>query len=779
MKFINVLIMSCTLFFNNVAGAQEALIVPKELDSWVEFVKQKTPNYDCSISTLSEHNPENSMLLLPQSGNKYCIFAGVINLETKLDKKLKDNSRELSFNFTVKNDSNSREFLSLPYSNGSWPKSVKKDGKEVEVFIENKNGKIVPIIELGSRSQSQISFELNVPSSDSTLNIPEEFGYINRTVLVDGVPQSTISQTGQSFLELRSSEAKFEPSTSEIENKSGQKKGQLLVEVYRFIEDAPVLKLKTVLRLQNSSSYSNVGISGLLLEKELPISVGQIPRDARSKFKMSNKAISLTVPPGISLWEWDSVLGNDSVSNLKTKPVGEDIVFASNETWFLKSNSTFRNLKVSGAPVDISSISKDVVDLIVSGRVGYQVYQGVIGKGLDVSVVKGKSVAEVQEQLKHESKLWVSFDGDSVTYVQNVFAKKKLPGQWFVEDWNLQQIKINDEAGLLFEDGGKSFFGYPNGSFSTKLVAKKDFSIFNGLDLPVALMSGEQITNGSWILNLPAGWRALAVMGSGSASEYNSGFWLNKFNLWDWFLLILIVWSGAGVLGIKFAPLLLFALLVGRLHYHAPFEIFLPIILLIAIIKRLPVGMFKNVSIGFFVILSLFLGLNLISYSVERIQKTIHVSMDEKRVGFRQENLIKDAEIRGINGFGGAQQDSAEMAMSAPPLAPAVRALPSKQSSGNVARKSIIVKENSNSAQTIAPQAGIGEPTWEWFSVVINQNGSAKSSDKIKVWLLPAGLQRVLTILGIVFFWIVFIGIIFQAKKVCIVQRQDGEVKNV
>lgn len=784
MKILNILISLCAIIFTHSSvGAQEAvgvqkLPVPKELETWVEFVKQKEPGYECPIvSTVQAGYSQESNLqgiVPPQKGvAKSCIFTGVVNLETKFDGKLKDNSKELSFNFIVKNESNSKEQFALPYSNNSWPKNVKKDGKDVEVFFENKNGTLIPVIEVGKKSQSQISFDLNVPLSDSLINIPEDLGYINRTVLVDGNKSSFINQNGQTFLELSSSEGQSQKPTAESD-KGGQKKGQLLIEVYRFLEDAPVLKLKTVLRVQNPSEYKSVDFSGILLEKEMPVGVGQIPNDSRTKFKLSNKTLSLVVPAGISLWEWESVLGNEGLFNLKTNPAGVETTF-SNETWFFKSNSTFRNLKVSGVPIDIGAIPNDVVNLIVAGRPGYQVYQAGAGKGLEISIVKGKSVASSQEQIKHESKLWVSFDGASVTYVQNVFAKKKLPGQWFVEDWNLEQVRVNDEAGLLFEESGKSFFGYPNGQFSTKMVAQKDFSIIKGLELPVGLMSAEQISGGSWILNLPAGWRALAVMGSGSASEYNSGFWLNKFNLWDWFLVILIVWSGASVLGIRFAPMLLFGLLIGRLHYNAPFEIFLPIILLIAIIKRLPMGVFKNISIVIFGALSLFLGLNLISYSVERIQKTIHVSMDERRVGVRQENLMKDARL--------AQGATAEMATSAP-QAPAVRALSSKQSMDSVQnmtsvnRKPMSVKDNLNSAQTMAPQAGIGEPTWTWFSVVINQNSSAKSSDKIKVWLLSANLQRILTVFGILFFWIVFLKIIVEAKSVCTTTFRVGN-KNV
>lgn len=564
------------------------------------------------------------------------------------------------------------------------------------------------------------------------------------------------------------------------------------VRISRMVQDAQIPLLTTKVKIENGGQRKLVSIEGVLPVGSLPVQMNG------PGSKLSGSTLSLEAPAGSSMVTIVSRLdpgleinwGKIASSSANVDP---------RQFVFVLSNERYRKVSAQGASVDPRAINPA---LVFEGLPAYQLSQD---SALALSP-KGIETLGDEASASVLTEAWLDFSGHEFFIVQNVRFIKSVQG-WFepVPGWRATQATSSGSPVIVAKaDGGSADTGRvatSKGMSELSIGLSTPAKLW--LSIPAIASDGISANQASANVHLPLGWRALGVFGAGQSDVG----WFAALSLWDWFLLIVAVWLAKSIMGWRAAGAVLAAMALGRLFLGAPFVIFLPLLVALALQKHLPIGRLKRgafVAVG---VLSLLMFADLAPYTMGRLQKTLHGTLEDgaqpgARGGYgygRFEHAESEATVAGVSARGMPAASPAAAMAPAPSLGGNAEELTNMQAqamdkmsmtdspgvaNGTAAGLSGISKERLR--QDSAPQrvsvsgaqAGQGFPSWRaGVTVPISFSGPATSASVAHLLLMPAWMSKMASLGSILAMWAALAMIAAKAVNIrkCCNEQDESE----
>jgi hypothetical protein len=397
-------------------------------------------------------------------------------------------------------------------------------------------------------------------------------------------------------------------------------------------------------------------------------------------------------------------------------PVVEYLSFA--------ADSNLRQVKLSGAPgIDTSQapIPEDWKDL--------PAWRLSPGDALHLTTEYRGDQSSASNSLAVNRNLWLDFDGAALTGVERVTGAMR-------RDWRLN-------AQTDTQLGSASVSGLPvlvTRHADTEGVEIRSPDI--ALEAVTRIASPTGFSATGWqsradtfdaTLHIPPGWRVLHASGV----EAVQGTWLSDWDLWDIFLLLVMVAATRKLLGVKAAALGGVALLAG---YHEPG---MPTALLATLLLLLPLAavargrMRRSIALAA-TLTSIAAALALVAFSISNFRLAIYPSLERTAVGVY--DYANAFDVREGTAVADRVQASAEAVIKRSAV------------TGKVLGADAPAAPAQNAyllGDTDRVQTGPGAPNWIWETVQLRSGSPVPEGARLSVIYSPPWLTRLWRVFGV------------------------------
>lgn len=653
------------------------------LESWESWILKDYPKYECPW-------------VLTNDNSKTCIWPG------KLVLGINDSGGTFTYYVEVYEK---KSFVPLPGSSDHWPDDLTINEKPVSLI--DRAG--IPYVVLNQGSH-RVTGRFNWKASPRRLRVPKSIAIVS------------LSINGKNHLVDRRNEQLI--FTNNIDERAKKNSDSLTIEVFRLVQDGVPVRVSTQLRLSVSGKAREVTFGQVMLEGTEVLDIrSQIPARIEADGTMRAQ-----VTPGEHTLE---VVARFTVlpSTIKIKKLTDE--WPESEYISFLSSPLIRQAKLSGAEsVDTSQIN------IPPGWSQFPTYRLDSEKMLNIDTEIRGDYAPAANELKLQRDLWLDFDGSGLTAFDRINGEMN-------KDWRLNVVSgialgramVDGEPILITRDEGRQGIEIRSPAIQleaiTRTESNTDFSA-SGWDAKVDQYNAK--------LHLPPGWRVLHASGV----DRVRGTWLSQWDLWNVFLLLIIVSVTRKLMGSKVA---LLSAATFFLALHEPGTPLMVIPVLLVIIALLPIvsgkikGWLRNLGMVFTAIL-VFL---VIGFAVERFRLAIYPSLERAQIGTYHQGEFSPRKLQSAPVP--TQLMEPEAAMKAEVM----------MEVDNLSRKRGVqedpVRKNKNLYQVTENdrvQTGPGLPTWTWNSVTFRSSGPISSDQSLSIYYskpLATSLWLVLSVL--------------------------------
>ncbi len=514
------------------ALAQEHPHVPDALLPWVDWVQRDHVEDPC----------------VKAGSRKYCYFAQSAQIDL----------REDGAAFEVEVLIRLGTVLELPGGGTLWPQDVRVNGRAVPVLKSNSG---VPYVQL-SPGQHRIKGVIPWSVEPSAIPLPKTFGLASVTKQGEAL-QARFSSSGELLLDAATAEERGVANRIDIQ-------------VYRQIVDGVPLRLETRLALKVSGQPRVERITGALLDGFEALDFSS---DLTGRIDQNGKLI-LQVKPG----EWAV-----SVTSIRTQK--NDAItlgtfeqpWPDNEIWVLQQDPRIRQLTLSGG----QTIDPNQTELPGDwrDRAAYRVESG--------STVQLDTASDLQiaapDQLRLVRRARLNFDGSGYeitdTITGTIRQSKRIDSNDALE---LGSARIDRAPQIITRNTAldKSGLQVQQGPLVIETESRVETSAAN------YLMNGwdHRFEDVETYIDLPPNYTLITAFGVDSTR----GAWLDKWELLDIFLVILVAAAVARLYGVWLGLFSLLGMMVVHLYFQAFAVYFLIVIGLATLYAIIPAGKVKS-----------------------------------------------------------------------------------------------------------------------------------------------------------------------------------------
>ena len=529
----------------------------------------------------------------------------------------------------------------------------------------------------------------------ASLPVPAQFGLLSLQMDGAAVMQPLI----------RNGELVLSQSQVDVSNRDAD---TLTLDVFRLIEDDYPLRMTTQVTLNVSGRPRLVSMGRALLEgfvlthfdTELPARI--------------NEAGSLEVQ--VTAGRHVITLGSRALgepTSLSMSRIGD--TWPEQEIWGFVPDRNLRLVEAGGAPgMDLSQVSWPFNSQ---------------AQGFLVSKDQPVTLTEMQrgnpnpppDTITVQRDLWVNFAGDGFI-VKDVLSAQIQQSKRLSAGYSLGRIEIDGQAELVNTvDGGEPGIELQQGNYnieSVSAVPRGDDQLANGWLVDAQSLGAT--------LHLPPGWRLLWAEGVDSAPDS----WLQRWSLWNIFVLVFAVVLAFRFLRAMFAVLALSGLLLLLPTHEGLAVSWLIAIGAVAVARRFPEG--RLVAIGrtvtwVWLVLTSLVTLDL---AVTSAQQTVYPQLEEHNE----------------YGFDTSPQTSVDMSVSDVPMPSGPSAeMDQRQNAieeivvtGGLSRQSYRNKYQ----EGVQIQTGPGLPQWHWNTSALYWSGPVAASQTMSLMLASPGWVR-------------------------------------
>lgn len=612
------------------------------------------------------------------------------------------------FAFTV--DASDHEWAPLPGDARTWPQQVTVDGQPATVV--SRGG--IPCIEFRRNQSRTIEGRFRWTNIPQSIRIPPEIGVLN--LQLNGQRTELPVWDAQNRLWLQRTSA--EPADKDF----------LSINVYRLISDGSPQWLTTRVELSVAGKSREETLGNVLpegwrlssVEAPLPCAI-----DDQGRLKVQ-------VRPG----KW-----NLEISAFRTIPA-ETVAFADNATPLtatelvgLKPDPSFRLVEITGIPaVDVAQTT------FPDPWRSHPVHQWRTDEPFQLDEkMRGMGVRKPQG-ISIRRSFWLDEDGKNLTYQDHL----KGSGQ---QTWRLDVADGHQLGAVKMGGVGQLITRNPSTGSEGIEIRNRNLELQAVGRLPrSARMAATGWQHDAETLearmNLPPGWRLLAIFGT----DWSRGDWLTSWSLFDVFILLIVTLAIWKTWGWKTALIGLLGLLIAYHERNAPRVTMVLLVTVFAAAKWIPQGTATRLVRSVKIIALLLFAINVIPFTIQQIQQALYPQLESYRSSWQPEvaqtfDFETDGAVsaapepmQGIrNRVGSAMQEVASL---------------KKQAYYKRSEKANLQYDTKARIQT-----GPAVPQWKWREVSFGWRGPVAANETLSLWLIPCNVERLITVarIGLMF----------------------------
>ena len=680
--------------------------VPAALEPWRAWVLKDAPDHACAF----------------RATDALCVWPGRLSLD--LD--------AAGGRFEQRVALDREAFLALPGAAGRWPLEVKVDGRLAPVVEQDG----VPSLRLAPGTHL-VQGRFTWPA------LPERLELARGTALVDlridgqGVAFPRRDEQGQLWLLAQGS--------------SEQQGEQLALTVSRKIADGVPMLVTTRIALRVAGRAREVTLGRVLLPGTRPLAVSsELPARLEEQGELR-----VQVRAGTYRIEVQA----------RSERALDAIAFASaggawpqSETWVWQADEALRQVELSGgAAVDPNRTELD------SDWHGMPAYVLRAGDKLALATTRRGEATPPPNQVKLERTLWLDLDGRGYTVRDNLSAQLHQGFRLDLLEGELGHVVVGGEDQLITRAAHGKGSGVELRAQNPTIVAEWRAPQLLG-SLPAVGWS-EDVQSLSATLNLGPGYSVFAADGVDTVDQT----WLSDWDLFALFFVLLCSIAISRLFGMRYLPLALVTLVLLQHEADAPGSVWVALLILIALLRVIPRGWFRNaIRIGFALTVTGML-LVAIPFAAEQIRIALHPQLGTgagdiglerlAMVSFAKQEMVPvsapapaapaptEAQEEAMDEMleseaGGALADTLAGSRGTPQAQNAARAKDRDES--KLGYGSALQQDPEATSQT-----GPGVPTWRWRSWQLSWSGPVDRSHRIELYLIPPWATRLLALLRV------------------------------
>lgn len=723
-KWIVPVLFVLAFSFSAAAAEFSRASIPDPLRSWVGWVLDADPAAACPH-------------LFNDSAARQCAWPGALEL------KVSGSGAGFTQDWQVYHES----WVMLPGDASLWPLEVSVDGKPGAILSRDGG----PAIKLSTGSH-RISGRFVWNALPESLALPANAGLLRLDVNGQNVNFPLRDDSNRLWLQRKA-------------DAEGSEQAQ--VRLYRKISDGVPLMVETRIRLEVSGKGRELVLGRALL-------AGLIARQLSSPLPaVLEPDGSLKVQARAGIWDIILQARHDGPLQALALPAAPGLV-AAEEVWVFEAAPLIRSVNISGpAALDTRQTSLPLEWRNLPG------FLMLPDSRFSIKEIRRGDSDPAPDKLSLQRRLWLHFDGSGMSMNDRI------------------QGEISRTARLSMGAGA---------ALGRVDIAGQDQVITRGADQLAGIevkrgalnLSADSSTSGSWRnlaalgwkhdfdhvameLSLPPGWRLLHAGGTDRAE----GAWLARWNLLDFFLVLVIALAAGQLWGRNWGLLALAALVLSYQEADAPRFAWIVLLAAVAVQRALPEGRVKF-WINWLQRASL-LALLLISlvFATEQLRTTLYPVLEQGGRGtFGVDGAVPAAAPIAGPAVAPASPVAEEVLAESPPVSPPPSPAPpvglrmdqaGLTQSGNKQQDSVLIKEVSppqalgslpygaaltkrvataaapRSYQSIDPdarvQTGPGLPDWQWQSYRLSWDGPVRQDQQLDLWLLSPWMNKIVVLL--------------------------------
>jgi len=683
----------CCLLILLMSNTLHAQVIPDDLEQWQGWVGFKQEFYDCPYF----YNQKISI-----KSAHICAWPQSLNLNVK------DNNAQFNIHWKIIQDS----WVSLPGDKHSWPVNVKINQKSQIIQRQNNRPRIY--LKKGSYDISGDFSWLKRPES---IAIPPEIAGINLSV-----DENTINFPQRKGYSLWLGE-----------NNSGKKveSNETEFEVNRLIIDGHPMSMYVVLNLYISGIARNEKIGKIANQQLQVTSIGgdvSTYIDKEGYLWAQLKPGQLKINVSFNILDWPEQIPFQAQGKF----------WPQQEIWAYQDDKNIRITQIKGVqpinPQQSFSQWDEVPNFLVNSGDIFEIHE------------QKRGTLNQTAQLNLYRTMWLSFDGGSYRSTDEIVGDKL--GSWRlngIEGYQLLNAKDHDKNMLITQsEDGSQGLELRTPEIDLRVNAEFDPSLLTNISPWQA--SFDKIKSN---LYLPYGYLPLAA----SNVDSSRGIWIEKWKLWDIFIVMLLTVFCFKVLGLKTSIAAFITLILGYHESHMPLLAWANIIIGVALLSIKPNGKIQSLIRSYVIISTLALFMVLAPFLITQVRLSIHPQLENRldssasyfspaKKPARDRNRLKEIGRQNIQSYNSANAIVKKKSF-------AQTSDDSEELEAITVTGSRIMNQDLiNRYQTGAIlQAGKGTPQWRTNPILLSWDGPISDNQQFKLLLLPPFVRAMWRIL--------------------------------
>ena len=543
---------------NNQIEKTVNIPVPQTINN----IEAKKLNAETVLKQSNEVNNQNNIINLPQTNEKNipealkvwipwvkkgnenqncpeensCVFFPKLNIYQSTQ------SKDIIFEFLGMNYLE-KAWVALPYNKegGFWPLTAQVNGKQA-VIVEKNN---MPYLQINNgENKVVINYAQDKLLKQKIINLnfaPISFSSNSLPITLDNqqllIGQDTKTTTSQS---------------------------NLIIQTFRKLEDNIPLKLTTEIKIDYSGISKEINL-GKVIPKNF--NLNKLNTDLKVFYKDEQYIVQLT--PGQHFLEFEAY-APQNITEISTKGLVNNI---DKEIWSIQTTPEIRQINIVGAEqidpkqVNIPSEWMNLPAWLVKDDLQIKTEK----RGVNLNSTLDMTVNRTS---------WYGFNHDKLTILDRVELTNK--DHQFISINNdkikIDFIKVNENPQLIVLKENKPTILLPMGGLNISTQGTSSIKD----DIPTYNFEGNNRMN-NWQFNLAPRYRLLATTGTN-----DSGSWKDSWNLYSVFFLALIIFTFYRLTGKHIALLAALSIIVFQGTNVFSWIIWIPLLLIMAILKYLP-----------------------------------------------------------------------------------------------------------------------------------------------------------------------------------------------
>ncbi len=597
-------------------------------------------------------------------------------------------------------------WLPLPGDTDHWPDRVTLNGEPVPVVLHDG----VPSVRVRSGNH-RVAGQFAWDEPPGLLRVPPQSGLVALTMNGAAVPRPALNANGV-FLGDRQRESRTP--------------NALDTAVYRLVLDDVPLRLVTRFRLEVAGTVREEVFSPVLPDGYVPLALtGSLPVRLEA-----DGSLHVQVRPG----RWEITLdarAHAVVSAIQLPEPRNNL--PQEEIWSYRSSDRLRVTAASGGPPvdpEQAQVPPEWIEL--------PAFRMEPGGTLTIEE-RSRGRTAVDNDLALERGLWLDFDGGGFTVRDTVSGEMRRDWRLDMQaPYVLQSATENGENLLVTVSGdgeGKTGVELRQTVVDVEATARID----ERGELPVTGWDA-RFSSVDATLYLPPGNKLLTAAGADSVD----GSWFGRWQLLDFFLVLIITIAAWRLFGGRGGTITLFALVLSFHEIGAPSWLWLNLLIAVALLRVAPTGRLQTLVRGWVALGAVFLVFALVPFVAQQLRIAIYPQLEPQ---FQQDD------------YSYIQQNPTSAPASPPAESGADYPDPlrSKVQDSSEAVLEEVVVTGTRAGPTNFPrhapnavvQTGPGIPDWEWNAVELAWNGPVEAEQAMRLVVLPRWAVSVLRIVEV------------------------------